>query len=64
MQSGKSLATNSQIASAAVHGGMPDANQLRELLQKSGFSEVRVAQQALPVSLESAARLGATLARQ
>ena len=41
--------------------GMPDANQLRELLQKSGFNEVRVAQQALPLSLESAAQLGATL---
>ena len=41
--------------------GMPDANQLRELLQKSGFNEVRVAQQSLPLSLESAAQLGATI---
>ncbi len=40
--------------------GMPDAHQLRELLEKSGFNEGRVALQALPLSLESAAQLGAT----
>jgi SAM-dependent methyltransferase len=41
--------------------GMPDINRLRELLQKSGFNEVRVAQQVLPLRFESAAQLGATL---
>lgn len=41
--------------------GMPDINGLRELLQKSGFNEVRVAQWVLPLRFESAAQLEATL---
>lgn len=41
--------------------GMPDINRLRKLLQASGFNEVRVAQQVLPLRFESAVQLGATL---
>jgi ubiquinone/menaquinone biosynthesis C-methylase UbiE len=42
--------------------GMPDADQLQELLQESGFEEVRVTRHALPLSFECAALLGSTLA--
>lgn len=42
--------------------GMPDSDQLRELLEESGFDDVRVTQQTLPLSFESAAQLGSTLA--
>ncbi|HYT50987.1 MAG TPA: methyltransferase domain-containing protein [Gaiellaceae bacterium] len=41
---------------------MPDANELRELLEHAGFEEVRVTRDALPLSFESAAQLGSTLA--
>jgi ubiquinone/menaquinone biosynthesis C-methylase UbiE len=42
--------------------GMPDADQLRELLENAGFDQVRVTRDALPLSFESAAQLGSTLA--
>jgi SAM-dependent methyltransferase len=42
--------------------GMPDADQLRELLDESGFDDVRVTRAALPLNFESAAQLGSTLA--
>jgi SAM-dependent methyltransferase len=42
--------------------GMPDADQLRELLEDSGFDEVRVTRDALPLSFESAAQLYSILA--
>jgi ubiquinone/menaquinone biosynthesis C-methylase UbiE len=42
--------------------GMPDAGQLRELLEHAGFDEVRVARHALPLSFECASQLGSTLA--
>jgi ubiquinone/menaquinone biosynthesis C-methylase UbiE len=41
--------------------GMPDADQLRELLERSGFDDVRVTQRALPVAFESAAQLASIL---
>jgi SAM-dependent methyltransferase len=46
------------------HGGpwgMPDADKLRKLLEQSGFDDVRVAQDALPLSFECAAQLRSTL---
>lgn len=42
--------------------GMPDADQLRELLEESGFNEVRVTRNALPLSFDCAAQLRSTLA--
>ena len=42
--------------------GMPDADQLRELLEESGFDEIRVQQDALPLSFEGAPQLCSTLA--
>jgi ubiquinone/menaquinone biosynthesis C-methylase UbiE len=42
--------------------GMPDADQLRNLLEESGFADVRVTQDVLPLRFESAAQLGSTLA--
>lgn len=42
--------------------GMADADQLRELLEESGFADVRVTQDVLPLRFESAAQLGSTLA--
>lgn len=42
--------------------GMPDADQLRELLEHAGFAEIRVTRDALPLSFDSAAQLGSTLA--
>jgi SAM-dependent methyltransferase len=42
--------------------GMPDADQLRELLEHAGFEEIRVTRDALPLSFDSAAQLGSTLA--
>jgi ubiquinone/menaquinone biosynthesis C-methylase UbiE len=41
--------------------GMPDADQLRALLEESGFDDVRVTRDALPLSFESAAQLCSTL---
>jgi ubiquinone/menaquinone biosynthesis C-methylase UbiE len=41
--------------------GMPDADQLRKLLEKSGFEEVRVTRNTLPLNFESARQLGSTL---
>jgi ubiquinone/menaquinone biosynthesis C-methylase UbiE len=41
--------------------GMPDADELRNLLEESGFDDVRVARHALPLSFECAAQLGSTL---
>ncbi len=42
--------------------GMPDADQLRELLEESGFDEIRVQQDALPLSFEGAPQLCSALA--
>jgi len=42
--------------------GMPDADQLRDLLRESGFDDVRVQRDALPLSFEGAAQLYSTLA--
>jgi SAM-dependent methyltransferase len=42
--------------------GMPDPDQLRELLEEVGFDEVRVTRDALPLSFDCAAQLGSTLA--
>jgi ubiquinone/menaquinone biosynthesis C-methylase UbiE len=42
--------------------GMPDADQLQELLEESGFNDVRVTQDALPLGFECAAQVGSTLA--
>jgi ubiquinone/menaquinone biosynthesis C-methylase UbiE len=42
--------------------GMPDADQLRELLEHAGFDDVRVTRHALPLSFECASQLGSTLA--
>jgi ubiquinone/menaquinone biosynthesis C-methylase UbiE len=42
--------------------GMPDADQLRELLEGSGFDDVRVTRHALPLTFECSAQLVATLA--
>jgi ubiquinone/menaquinone biosynthesis C-methylase UbiE len=42
--------------------GMPDAEQLRNLLEHTGFDDVRVTRAALPVRFDSAAQLGSTLA--
>jgi ubiquinone/menaquinone biosynthesis C-methylase UbiE len=42
--------------------GMPDADELRELLEESGFDDVQLTQDALPLSFECAAQLGFTLA--
>ena len=42
--------------------GMPRADRLRELLEESGFDDVRVTQAVLPLSFECAAQLGSTLA--
>jgi hypothetical protein len=42
--------------------GMPGADQLRELLEHAGFDEIRVTRDALPLSFDSAAQLGSTLA--
>jgi SAM-dependent methyltransferase len=42
--------------------GMADADALRELLEVSGFDDVRVVREALPLSFESATQLGSTLA--
>jgi hypothetical protein len=41
---------------------MPDADQLRELLEQAGFDEVRVTRHALPLSFECASQLRSTLA--
>jgi ubiquinone/menaquinone biosynthesis C-methylase UbiE len=41
--------------------GMPDADQLRQLLETSGFDDVRVTQEVLPLSFESVAQLCSTL---
>ena len=41
---------------------MSDADQLRELLEESGFADVRVTQDVLPLRFESVAQLGSTLA--
>ena len=41
---------------------MPQAAQLRKLLQALSFDEVRVTREALPLSFEDAAQLGSTLA--
>ena len=42
--------------------GMPDADQLRVLLDASGFDDVRVTQDALPLSFDCAHQLRSTLA--
>jgi ubiquinone/menaquinone biosynthesis C-methylase UbiE len=42
--------------------GMPDADELRELLEESGFDDVQLTHDALPLSFECAAQLGFTLA--
>jgi SAM-dependent methyltransferase len=42
--------------------GMPDADQLRELVKGSGFDDVHVTQHALPLTFECAAQLASTLA--
>jgi ubiquinone/menaquinone biosynthesis C-methylase UbiE len=42
--------------------GMPDADELRELLERSGFDDIRVTRLALPLTFESAAQLASTLA--
>jgi SAM-dependent methyltransferase len=42
--------------------GMADADALRELLEVSGFVDVRVVREALPLNFESVAQLGSTLA--
>jgi ubiquinone/menaquinone biosynthesis C-methylase UbiE len=42
--------------------GMPDVDELQELLQESGFEEIRVTRHALPLSFECAALLASTLA--
>jgi SAM-dependent methyltransferase len=42
--------------------GMPDADQLRELLDDSGFNEIRVQRDALALSFEAAPELCSTLA--
>jgi SAM-dependent methyltransferase len=42
--------------------GMPDADQLRELLEESGFDDVQLRQDALPLRFECAAQLGSTIA--
>src|SRR5437763_4959515 len=42
--------------------GMPDADQLRELLEEAGFDDVRVTRHALPLKFESAAQLCSPLA--
>jgi ubiquinone/menaquinone biosynthesis C-methylase UbiE len=42
--------------------GMSDADQLRMLLEESGFDDVRVMQDALPVSFDCAPQLRSTLA--
>jgi len=42
--------------------GMPDAEQLRELLKHAGFNEIRVTREKLPLRFDSAAELGSTLA--
>lgn len=42
--------------------GMPDADRLRELLEHAGFDEIRVTRETLPLSFDSAAQLGSTLA--
>jgi ubiquinone/menaquinone biosynthesis C-methylase UbiE len=42
--------------------GMPDADQLRELLEGSGFDDVHVTRYALPLTFDCAAQLGSTLA--
>jgi ubiquinone/menaquinone biosynthesis C-methylase UbiE len=42
--------------------GMPDGNELQELLQESGFEEIRVTRHALPLSFECTDLLASTLA--
>lgn len=42
--------------------GMPDADQLRVLLEQSGFDDVRVMQDALPLNFDCAPQLRSTLA--
>jgi SAM-dependent methyltransferase len=42
--------------------GLPDAAELRELLAESGFGDIRVTRRVLPLSFDSAAQLGSTLA--
>src|SRR5436190_7559369 len=42
--------------------GMPDADQLRELLQEARFNDVRVARHALPLTFECADQLDSRLA--
>jgi ubiquinone/menaquinone biosynthesis C-methylase UbiE len=42
--------------------GIPDADELRNLLEESGFDEVRVVRDALPLNFECAAQLGSALA--
>jgi SAM-dependent methyltransferase len=41
---------------------MPDAGQLKEALTHSGFEDVRITRDALPLDFECAAQLGSTLA--
>ncbi len=42
--------------------GMPEADRLRERLDHAGFNEIRVTREKLPLSFDSAAQLGSTLA--
>ncbi|MFL5925624.1 MAG: methyltransferase domain-containing protein [Gaiellaceae bacterium] len=42
--------------------GMPDADRLRELLERAGFNQIRVTREELPLNFDSAAQLGSTLA--
>jgi hypothetical protein len=41
---------------------MPDADQVRELLEECGFDDVRISRDALPLRFECAAQLRSTLA--
>jgi SAM-dependent methyltransferase len=41
--------------------GMPDADRLRELLERAGFDGVRVTREVLPLSFDSAPQLASTL---
>ena len=61
-RSGKWPATSSPIAIAAGRGACQTPTRLRELLEESGFDDVRVTQDALPLSFECAAQLRSTLA--
>jgi hypothetical protein len=41
---------------------MPDADRLWALLERAGFNQIRVTREKLPLSFDSAAQLGSTLA--